>query len=71
MVPSSCMCLVLSSSAHASSHHAVHRRTASTGWLRLLSTTEARTVSVQCLYVLLLQTVNAYQAMLGSHSCCS
>ena len=60
MVPSSWTCMVLSSSAQASSHHAVHRCTTSTGWLRLLSTTEARTVSVQCLDVLLLETVNAY-----------
>ena len=61
MVPSSWMCMALSSSAQASSHHAVHRRTSSTGWLRLLSTTEAGTVTVQCLDVLLLETVNAYQ----------
>ena len=63
MVPSiaSWMCMVLSSSAQARSQHAVHRRTTSTGWLRLLSTTEARTVSVQCLDVSLMETVNAYQ----------
>ena len=54
--------MVLSSSAQASRNHAVHIRTTSTGWLRLLSTTEARTVSVQCLDVLLLETVNAYQS---------
>ena len=60
MVPSSWMCTVLSSSAKASSHLAVYRRTTSTAWLRLLSITEARTVSVQCLDVLLLETVNAY-----------
>ena len=59
MVPSSWTCMVLSSSAWASRNHAVHRRTTSIGWLRLLSTTEARTVSVQCLDVLLLETVNA------------
>ena len=61
MVLSSWMCTVLSRSAPASSHHAVHRRTTSTGWLRLLSTTEGRTVSVQCLDVLWLETVNAFQ----------
>ena len=60
MVPSRWTCMVLSSSAQASRNHAVHMRTTSTGWLRLLSTTEARTVSVQCLDVLLLETVNAY-----------
>ena len=60
MVPSSWMCMVLSSSAQASRQHAVHRRTTSKGWLRLLSTTEARTVSVQCLDVLLLEAVNAW-----------
>ena len=47
MVPSSWICMVLSSSAQASSHHAVHRRMTSTGWLRLLSTTEAMTVSTR------------------------
>ena len=62
-VPSSWMCMVLSSSAQASSQHAVHRRTTSTGWLRLLSTSQAGTVSVQCLDVLLLETVNAYQRL--------
>ena len=60
MVPSRRTCMVLSSSAQASRNHAVHMRTTSTSWLRLLSTTEARTVSVQCLDVLLLETVNAY-----------
>ena len=60
MVPSSWTCMVLSYSAQASSHHAVHRRTTSTGWLMMFSTTEARTASVQCLDVLLLETVNAY-----------
>ena len=63
--------MVLSSSAQASSHHAVHGRTTSTGWLRLLSTTEARAVSVQCLDVLLLETVNASHAehvRLGGHA---
>ena len=70
MVPLSWMRMVLSSSAQARSHHAVHRRTTSTGWLRLLSTIEARTVSVQCLDVLLLETVNAYQAPApGSLTC--
>ena len=69
MVPSSWMCMVLSSSAQASSHHAVHRRTSSTGWLRLLSTTEAMTVSVQCLDVLLLETVNAYKPLLVLRLC--
>ena len=53
--------MVLSSSAQATRNHAVHMRTNSSGWLRLLSTTEAGTVSVQCLDVLLLETVNAYQ----------
>ena len=61
MVPSRWTCMVLSSSAQASRNHAVHRRTNLTGWLRLLSTTEARTVSVQCLDVLLLETGNACQ----------
>ena len=60
MVLSSWMWMVLSSSAQASNQHAVHRRSSSTDWLRLLSTTEARTVSVQCLDVLLLVPVNAY-----------
>ena len=67
MVPSSWTCMVLSSSAQASRNYAVHRRTTSTGWLRLFSTTEARTVSVQCLDVLLLETVNAYQASSKQH----
>ena len=61
MVPSwTCLwycsyCSYMSSGAQASSHHAVHRRMTSTGWLRLFSTTEARTVSVQCLDVWLLK----------------
>ena len=58
MVPSSWMHVALSSSAQASSPHVVHRRTTSTGWLMLLSTTEARTKSVQCLDVLLLSKLS-------------
>ena len=65
MVLSSWTCMVLSSSAQASRNHAVHRRTTSTSWL--LSTTEARTVSVQCFDVLLLETVNAYQSFARLH----
>ena len=60
--------MVLSGSALTSSHHAAHRRTTSTGWLRSLSTTEAGTVSVQCPDVLLLETINAYQPVVLNHS---
>ena len=57
--------VVPSSSAQASIHHAVHRRTTSTGWLRLLSTTEARTVNVQCLDGLMLESVDPYGGETG------
>ena len=60
MVTSSWIVMVLSSGGQGGSHHAVHRRTTSTGWLRLLSTTEATYVSVQCLDMWLLETVNAH-----------
>ena len=59
--------MVLSNSAQAGRHKAGRRPTTSIGWLRLLPTTGAGTVSVQFLDVMLLGTVNinTFQAPLG------